>query len=55
MPVQSQADSEAPSAQQVGSNPTISVCETCPGRVVFFEAGNSEGWIATDSPLELDR
>jgi hypothetical protein len=55
MAVQSQADSELPSAQTEESCPSISVCETCPGTVVFLETGNTDGWIATDSPVELDQ
>ncbi|WP_169719003.1 hypothetical protein [Haloplanus natans] len=32
--------------------PAVSVCETCPGRTVFLEAGNTDGWIASDLTVE---
>lgn len=35
------------------SSPAVSVCETTPGTVVFLESGNTDGWIATDSPIDL--
>lgn len=28
--------------------------ETSPGRLVFTEAGNTDGWIATDSTVDLE-
>jgi hypothetical protein len=36
-------------------NADLLVCETCPGRSVFVEAGNAQGWIATDLTVDLDR
>lgn len=35
--------------------PTISVCRSCPEKAVFLEAGNTDGWIATDSVVEPSR
>lgn len=35
--------------------PTVSVCETSPGRTVFLESGNTDGWIASDLTVELTR
>lgn len=35
------------------TQPVVSVCESCPGKLVFLEAGNTDGWIATDSAVEL--
>lgn len=32
--------------------PTVSVCESSPGRTVFLEAGNTDGWIASDLTVE---
>ncbi|MBB6647244.1 hypothetical protein [Halobellus ruber] len=32
--------------------PAVHVCETCPGRAVFVESGNSDGWIATDLTVD---
>jgi hypothetical protein len=33
----------------------VLVCETCPGRSVFVETGNTDGWIATDLTVDLDQ
>lgn len=35
--------------------PTVSVCESCPGRTVFLESGNTDGWIASDLTVEPTR
>lgn len=35
--------------------PDVSVCETCPGRAVFIEAGNTDGWIASDTTYDVRR
>lgn len=35
--------------------PAVTVCETTPGRVVFTEDGNSDGWIATDLTVSLSQ
>lgn len=32
--------------------PHVSVCRSRPGKLVFIEAGNTDGWIATDSAVE---
>ncbi|MFB6298223.1 MAG: hypothetical protein ABEH56_06855 [Salinirussus sp.] len=34
---------------------TVTAHESSPGRVVFTETENSEGWIATDYVVEIDR
>ena len=34
---------------------TVTVHESCPGRAVFTEADNTDGWIATDYTVELLR
>jgi hypothetical protein len=31
----------------------VTVHESCPGRLVFTENGNPDGWIATDLTVEL--
>lgn len=36
-------------------SPAVSACETCPGRVVFTENDNPDGWIATDLTVTLTR
>mgnify|MGYP006885842616 FL=1 len=33
----------------------VLVCESCPGRSVFVESDNADGWISTDVTVELDR
>ena len=33
--------------------PHVSVCRSRPEKLVFIEAGNTDGWIATDSTVEL--
>jgi hypothetical protein len=32
--------------------PAVSVCESAPGRTVFIESGNTDGWIASDLTVE---
>lgn len=31
----------------------VSVCRTCPGRLVFIESDNTDGWIATDAAVDV--
>lgn len=35
--------------------PQVSVCESCPGKSVFIESGNTDGWIASDTTQEVTR
>jgi hypothetical protein len=35
--------------------PEITVCESGPSTSVFLESGNTEGWIASDTTLEVTR
>lgn len=35
--------------------PTVSVACTSPDKHVFTEKGNTEGWIATDTTVDLER
>ncbi len=37
------------------SAPDISVCESCPGKAVFLESDNTDGWIASDLTVEVPR
>ena len=37
------------------NGPDISVCESCPGRSVFLESGNRDGWIASDMTIDIPR
>lgn len=36
-----------------GAQPEVSICRSCPGKFVFIESGNTDGWIATDAAVEL--
>lgn len=54
------ADNTQPHTDLVGDaiddeGPEISVCESCPGRSVFLEAGNRDGWIASDVTIDIPR
>lgn len=33
----------------------VSCCQTRPGKFVFIERGNSEGWIASDGTVDVTR
>ena len=33
--------------------PEISVCEGAPGKCIFLESGNTDGWIASDTTYEV--
>ena len=33
----------------------ITTCESRPGKVVFLESGNTDGWIATDHVVDSER
>ena len=35
--------------------PEITTCETSPGRVVFLESGNTDGWLASDVTVDVTR
>jgi len=37
------------------SPPDISVCESRPDTSVFIEADNSDGWIASDVTVDVER
>ena len=50
--------SESPDAVETpnGDDETTVTAHRCtPDRTVFTEKGNSDGWIATDLTVELDR
>lgn len=55
MEVESWPESAPASADTDDNPPQIAVCETCPGTFVFLEDGNSNGWIAVDSPIDAHR
>jgi len=33
--------------------PDVTVCEGCPGRSVFIESENTDGWIASDHVVDV--
>jgi hypothetical protein len=35
--------------------PTVSVCEGAPGTSVFLEDGCTDGWISTDTTVDVER
>jgi hypothetical protein len=37
------------------SVPEISVCEGGPGRTVFLESGNTDGWLSSELTVEVRR
>lgn len=53
MPEGLQARSRDDAESAARALPDVSVCESCPGKLVFLETGNTDGWIATDSAVEL--
>ena len=49
----SRTDTEVDS--DASERPAISVCESRPGRTVFLESGNTDGWISSDSTVDVVR
>ncbi|MFB6122267.1 MAG: hypothetical protein ABEJ78_02260 [Haloferacaceae archaeon] len=49
---QSRSDASSPEPH---GRPEISTCESCPGTSVFLEAGNTDGWIASDLTVDVVR
>ncbi|GAA0509517.1 hypothetical protein SAMN04488066_10833 [Halorubrum aquaticum] len=45
------SDREPESARK----PDVTICEGRPGRSVFIESGNTDGWIAVDHPVDVNR
>lgn len=37
------------------SSPEISICESCPEKLVFLESGNTDGWIASDLTVDVSQ
>ncbi len=35
------------------NKPELSVCESAPGKAVFIECENSDGWIAINEPVKV--
>lgn len=36
-------------------SPEITACESRPGRSIFIESGNTDGWIASDFTVDVTR
>lgn len=47
---QSEPNEESPSLASDGSD--VTAMESTPGKLVFVEKGNTDGWIATDHAVE---
>ena len=50
---QSRADSDEDA--KATDHPEIAVCESMPGKSVFLESGNTDGWIACEATVEVRR
>ncbi|ELZ29897.1 hypothetical protein C474_12711 [Halogeometricum pallidum JCM 14848] len=46
------SEESSPKSESVAT-PQVSVCESRPGRSVFLESGNADGWIATDLSVSV--
>jgi len=49
------AATETGSPTEVTDEVTVTAHESSPGKTVFTESGNTDGWIATDFVVELRR
>ncbi|MFC7172926.1 hypothetical protein ACFR97_09390 [Haloplanus litoreus] len=52
MPTGTRSGTDDDGKPEMPDRPTVSVCESCPGRAVFMESGNTDGWIASDLTVE---
>lgn len=55
MTVTADPDESSEETATLEEPPVVAACETCPGRVVFTEDGNTDGWISTDLTVSLTR
>lgn len=51
----SRLEQDAESTSTVHDDCTVTACESRPGRFVFLESGNTDGWISTDLVVDLER
>ena len=49
----SQSRQDGGDPEGAGPGPAVAVCRTCPGRLVFIESDNTDGWIATDAAVDV--
>jgi hypothetical protein len=47
------AERREPVDDAESARPDVSVCETTPEKFAFIEDGNSDGWIATDTVVDV--
>jgi hypothetical protein len=52
MPTGTQSGTDDEGEPDLPDRPAVSVCESCPGRAVFMESGNTDGWIASDLTVD---
>ena len=52
MPTGTQSGTNDEGEPSPPETPTVSVCESRPGRTVFMESGNTDSWIASDLTVE---
>jgi hypothetical protein len=50
-----QSHPEPTSDPEPHQGPEISICESCPGKSVLLESGNTDGWIASDLTVDVIR
>lgn len=50
-----QSHPEPTSEPKPRPGPDISLCESRPGKSVFIESGNTDGWIASDTTVSITR
>ena len=53
MSVERQPSEESSAESESAAAPQLSVCESRPGRSVFLESGNVDGWIASDLTFDV--
>jgi hypothetical protein len=52
MPTSSRSEHDTTSDQPSAVQTEVTALETRPGRVVFLEDGNTDGWIAADNAVD---
>jgi|AntRauTorcE11898_2_1112593.scaffolds.fasta_scaffold02825_5 hypothetical protein len=50
---QSESDANVEAGSQ--DTPELSVCETEPGKTVFIESDNTDGWLASNLTVDVTR
>lgn len=55
MPEGTQSEGDIQTGSESEDRPQITVCESCPDKAIFIESGNTDGWIASDLTVDVDR